>query len=246
MNLRPFLVVATVLILVGINGYLLYSEYHWHDQYHGVPPAEAQPRHVTDRNDPLLDIKPISADRAVNLKKFGLPDPMAKKTLDRMRDLDDRWKERLQGLLNEVGDPSALADAFCGQTQQVRPRYGALRFLIEEEQGERRPVRIERISELKRQPWSKTGRIDEVYNVAELDKDHQPDATLMAIAAIVLKREDDLLEGYKPWGRGFAATWSWEDVVKKYPGIEDRLVEYFALMHVTWEMAAGSEGICGE
>ena len=246
MKLRPFVVAGTTLILGGVNAYLLYTEYAWHPEYHGIAPSEFQPRHVTDDNDPLLQLQPVAADREKNLKAFGLPDPMVKKTLDRLRDLDDRQKDRVTLLLQNVDDPAQLEDAFCGQTQQVRPRYGGLRFLVEETQDMRRPIQIDRISGFQRQKWTRTAPIDEVYRTAELGEDKHEDATLMALAALMLKKEDDLLEGRKPFGRGLASTWSWDTVKKQNPGIEDRLVEYFALMHLCWELMAGPGGQCGE
>ncbi len=246
MTLRPFAVGGATLILAGINGYLLYTEYNWHEEYKGIAPSEFQPRHVTDDNDPLLQLQPIANDRAKNLAAFGMPDGMAKKTLDRLRDLDDRHKERMQLFLESMDDPTQVEDAFCGSTQQVRPRYGGLRFLVEEEQGMRRPVSIDRVSGLKRQKWTLSAPIDEVYRVAELGDEKHEDATLMAVAALVLQKEEDLLEGRKPFGRGLASTWSWDVVKKENPGIEDRLVEYFALMHLTWELMAGPGGLCGE
>lgn len=244
MKLRPFLVLGTMLILMGVNGYLLFREYKWKNE--GIAPSEFQPDHIKLKSDPLLSLVPVPADREKNLKAFGLPDPMVKKTLDRIRDLEDRKKDRLKLFLESVDDPTQIEDAFCGQTQELRPRYGALRFLVEEEQSTRRAISIDRVSGFKRQKWSLVSPIDEVYAVAELGDDKHEDATLMAVAAIMLNREEDLLNGYKPWGRGFAATWSWEQVKKQYPGAEDRLVEYFALMHLTWELMAGTGGLCGE
>lgn len=246
MTLRPFIVGGATLILAAINGYLLYTEYGWHPEYKGIAPSEFQPRHVTDDSDPLLALLPVATDRAKNFKAFGLPEAMIKKTLDRMRDLDDRHRDRINFFLVSIDDPTEIEDAFCGQTQQVRPRYGALRFLIEEQQGMRRPINVDRASGFKRQKWTLASPIDEIYRVAELGEDKHEDATLMAVAAIVLGKEEDLLEGRKPFGRGLAATWSWNDVKKQNPGIEDRLVEYFALMHLTWELMAGSGGLCGE
>lgn len=244
--MRTWLVAATTFILMGLNGYLLYAEYNWHELYHGIAPSEFQAKHITERADPLIDMKYVAGARQTNMERFGLTEPMIKKALDRMRDIDERHKDRLRIGLENAPDPTALADALCGQTNQVRPHYGALRFFVEEEQGQRRPIRPEVALDLQRQEWSKVAPIAEVYNHAELAEERKPDTTLMAIAAILLAKEDDLLNDYKPFGRGFAATWSWPDVVKQYPGIEDIAVNYFALMHVVVEMATGEDGLCGQ
>lgn len=244
--LRPWLVAAAVFILLGLNGYLLYAEYNWHELYHGIAPSEFQAKHVTKAADPLIDMRYTTAARQNNMASFGLPEPMIKRTLDRMRDIDDRHKDRLRVALDNAPDPNALADALCGQTNQVRPHYGALRFFVEEDKGQRRPIRPEVAMDLQWQDWSKISPISEVYNHAELAEERKPDTTLMAVAAILLKKEEDLLNDYKPWGRGFAGTWSWDDVKEKYPGIEEIAVNYFALMHVAVEMAVGEDGLCGQ
>lgn len=244
--LRPWLVAAVTLILAGVNAYLVYLEYNWHEQYRGIAPSEFQAKHEVDSEDPLLDMRYIPGNRKANMERFGLPEDMVSAVLDRMRDIDDRHKERLALALDAVSDPTQLSDALCGQTNQVRPHYGALRYFVEETAGVRRAVRVERITQVERQEWSKLSPIGEVYSHAELAEERKPDTTLMAMASILLGKETDLLNDYKPWGRGFAGTWSWKQVVKENPGIDKLLVEYFALMHVAVELATGEDGLCGQ
>jgi hypothetical protein len=89
--------------------------------------------------------------------------------------------------------------------------------------------------------------ICDVYAKVELSDKRQEDATLMALAAILEGREEDILEGYSPWGRGILpGAWSWEKVVKNHPGIDERVVEYIAVMHLFVEKANVDGGICGE
>lgn len=246
MSVRPWVVAATTLILGGVTAYLLLEEYRWHEVYHGIAPSEFMASHVARKEDPLIALKYGKGNRDANMDAFGLPEPMKKKVLDRMRDLEDREGQRLVLFLSEADQPTELADAVCGQTNQVRPRYGALRFLVQEDKGQRRAINLARESGLKRQDWSQRSPISEVYLHAELAEERKPDATLMALAAIFLGKEEDLLNDYKPWGRGFANTWSWDLVKKQNPGIEDILVNYFALMHLTVELATGEDGICGQ
>ena len=246
MTLRPFIAVGALFILIGVNAFLLYKEWRWGESSHGIAPSEVQARHIARQEDPLIDLVYSAGNRKANLERMGLPDDLVAKTLDRLRDLDDRDKDRLRLLIENAAEPTELADAICGQTNQIRPRYGALRFLVDEDKGERRPVKIKRVPELERQDWSKISPIGEVFNMTELGDDRKPDATLMSIAAIIAGKEQDLLNGYKPWGRGFAATWSWKQVMKENPGIDQHIVEYFALMHLTVELATGEEGLCGQ
>ena len=37
---------------------------------------------------------------------------------------------------------------------------------------------------------------------------------------------------------------SWEQVVKEHPGIDTKVVEYVALMHVATEIAQAADGLC--
>lgn len=246
MQLRSFMALGALFILGGINGYLLYKEYTWHEEYKGIAPPEFKKRVSVDKSDPLQDLKPIKASRKQNLEMMGLTPEMVKKALEKMEDLEETQGERFKILLDEVDPETELIDALCGQTQQVRPRYGAMRLLVEEVEGKRMPLKLARATSLKRQPWSKRAPIDEVYRQAELGEERQPDATLMGVAAILLGRESDLLEGRRPFGRSLASSWSWKTVVSESPGIEDRAVDYFVLMHLAWEYAAGAGGLCGQ
>ena len=246
MTLRSFMALGALAILMGINGFLLYKEYTWHDEYKGIAPPEFKKRIDAVKGDPLQDLKPIKANRQANLEAMGLTPEMVKKALKKMDDLDETQGERFRILLDDVDPETELIDALCGQTQDVRPRYGALRLMVEDIEGKRMPIKLARATGIKRQSWSKVAPIDEVYRQAELGEERQPDATLMAVASILLNREPDLLEGRRPFGRSLASSWSWKTVVSESPGIEDRAVDYFTLMHLAWEYAAGAGGLCGQ
>ncbi len=137
-----------------------------------------------------------------------------------------------------------MADALCGSTRQRRPRYGALEFLVEQEGEKRQTISLLEISSLRRQEWTKTAPIQRVYETADLAKPAEPNSTVMAMAAIFTRNEETLIEGNSPWGATTLSRWSWDKVKEDHPGIEERLVEYFALMHLTVEQARGDGGIC--
>lgn len=237
MSLRTWLAVASVPVVAGVCGYLLATE--------EIAVGDEEADFVARQTDPLIDLVFSSSNREANLKAFGLEPGMVTAALDMARRYEDTGKvDRLRLLMTNAAEPTELADALCGQDTRVRPQYGAMRFLVAEVQGERRPVDLERVSSLQREDWSRASPIDGVYNDAELAQDRKADATLMAIAAILAGKEQDLLNGYKPWGRGLAATWSWKQVQKKVPGIEKRTLEYFVLMHLAVEVANEEGGIC--
>lgn len=237
MSLRTWLAVAGVFLAFGVSGYLLVGE--------EIAPGDETADFQARQADPLVGITYTSASREKNFLSFGLDADMTKSALDQARRYEDTGKmERIRLLLTNAAEPTELAEALCGSSPQIRPRYGGLRFLVTLVQGERRPIDIERVSTIQREDWSKAAPIAAVYDQVELAEDRKPDATLMAVAAILTAQEQELLNGYKPWGRGLAATWSWKQVKQKFPGIEKRCLDYFVLMHLAVEIANGDGGIC--
>ncbi len=237
MTLRTWLSVSSVFITMGVLGYLLQAE--------EIVAGDDRPDTVARKEDPLAGLSYTAAGRAKDFEAMGLPEDMVAKAVDKARRYEDgNQVTRLRRRMDETDELTELADALCGQSRQLRPRYGALRFLVAEVQGQRRPVDIDRISSLQREDWSLESPIVTVYNDAELIEDRKPDATLMAIAAIMAGKESDLLNGLKPWGRGLAGGWSWEKVDSTYPGLKDHLLEYFVLMHLAVEIANEEGGLC--
>jgi len=238
-SLRPYLVAATLAIVLAINGYLLYKE--------RILDPEISERHIVKRADPLVKLVYRKGQRKRNIQAYGFPKPMVKRAMERMRDIDDRWGKKLDALIDGVSDPNALAQAMCGNTNQLRPRYGAMRFLVEGTGGQRDPIRLARVTGLEVENWSQTSPISEVYAHVELIDEPKPDATLMAVAAILEGQEKDVLEDHPPWGRGLLpGSWSWSGLKKKHKGISDRVIEYFSLMHLSLERVNGAGGICRE
>ena len=239
MSMRSIMVGACLVMSTGVMGYLMSKE--------EVVPPEVTATHVALKADPLLQTRYTEGGRKKNMAAFGLTDAMQASAIDRMRRIDQQHARKIQILLNNASDPNALADALCGQTSMVRPRYAAMRFIVKDNKGRRDPVRISRITGLEEQDWSQVAPIGDVFGKVELSDERQDDATMMAIAAILEGREQDVLESYAPWGRGLLpGAWSWEKVNETYPGLSERVVEYFSLMHLFVEYAHADEGLCGE
>lgn len=237
MSLRTWLAASSVPIMAGIYAYLLKIE--------EITVGDEKTDTVARAEDPLLDLAYTAASRAKDFEAYGLPEDLVARAVDRARRYEDGGKfERLRLKMDQAPEPTELADALCGQGSQLRPRYGALRFLVADVQGQRRPVDIDRVSSLERADWASLSPIVSVYNEAELAQDRKPDATLMAVAAILTQQESELLNGYKPWGRGLGGTWSWKKVQEGFPGIEEHVLEYFVLMHLAVEIANAEGGLC--
>ncbi len=241
MTLRPILVTAALFIAVSTSGYIVYDE-NVHD---GFAPTEALVKHLAAASDPLTDQVFSPGNREANFKRYGLDGELLKETLDLAIRYDDRFHKKLSQLVADATDLTAMGDDLCGRTQDVRPRYGALGWLIKQDKSQRRPVDLDRLSRLERQEWVVTAPIGKVYTTVELADGRQPDATLMAIAGIISIEEEKVINGYAPWGAGLFRGWSWKDVTALHPGIEDLTRQYFAQMHLLLEIVHGEEGICG-
>ncbi len=246
MSGRMLLSLAVLVLMLAANGYLVFLELREGESgQNRIAPAEQKVRHDMARQDPLLDLRYAASERQANLQAFGLPEPLVARTLDTMNRLEDRYGERLGVAIDAVAEPKEFADALCGRTSDLRPRYGALRFIVEENRGAREVIDLQRTTELARQEWSRADLILEVYGRLELGDDRKPDAPLMAVAAILLGKEKEAIESLPPWDRSTLGTWDWEEVKDKHPGIEERVREYFALMHLTAELAQAQGGSCG-
>ena len=239
MNARSISVVVAACVLIAVNLYLIKIE-------RIAPSADAaiSELHAVDR---LLDTRFVRANRQSNFESFGMSPEMAAEAVQHTGHLEDLHKEKLRMVMADAPDPIALADALCGQTRQVRPRYGALRLLVEERGGGRRPLNLKRFTSFTKQDWASVSSIDAVYNQLELSSDRHEDATLMGIAAILTSQEQRVLDHMKPWGRGLAlGTWDWSAVKSEFGGVRELLVTYFATMHLVVEVAVAEDGICGD
>lgn len=238
-GMRHVVVATSLVIGMVAAGFLVTKE--------DIVPPETAGIHVARSVDPLLGIEYTKSNRRINMKAFGLSERMQQSALDRMRRIEQRNGRKIELLLEGADNPNAVVDAFCGDTAQVRPRYAALRFLVKEKNGLRNALRVSSVTGLDAQDWAVLAPVSDVYEAIELIDNREKDATLMALAAILEGREQDALKGFAPWGRGLLpGQWSWEKVVSTYAGLDERVIEYLAVMHLFVEAANSDGGICGE
>ncbi len=231
---------AILIAGIGLDIYLLLNE--------RIAENEAQMRHKADRADPLLDIHYSKSEREVNLARYGFQGDdlaLAMKTLQTMD--TEKTRMRIAMFLDEVGDPDGLADALCGVgRERVGPRYSAMAWLVDEQGGRRDPIDPKRASGFEEHKWAAGSPIGEVFAEVEMDEERMPDATIMGVAAILLEREQDVLDRRSPWARGLGGRWSWDRVKEGNPGILERVARYLLTFHLVMEQATADEGFCGE
>jgi hypothetical protein len=240
MTFRPWILSALLLGAIGVDAYLLLNE--------RVAESEKHVRHQVDRADPLGDLRYTKANRASNLQRMGLAGEELAQAQARIEDLDGgdgRYRDVITSLLEQAGDQTQMAEPFCG-TGKVQPHYAALAYLVREDGGKRRAIEVTRVSALEAAPWAKTARIAEVYGDLELAPERKPDATVMGIAAILMGREQDVIDRRAYWGEGLRGRWSWERLKKDNPGIDQQVIGYLALLHFTMEVATEEGGFCDQ
>ena len=234
---RGWVVGGTLVILTGAHAFLVSEE--------EVYSLEGGTSHTLSTDDPLLGLRYEASQRRTNFTAFGMTGGLLDRTLSRAESLHGRYQDKIYTLLMNAGDPEGVAEALCGLGSGARPRYGALPYLVAEE-GSRRAVDPGALPGIDADPWVDLAPIDGVYEAIELVEERQADATAMALAAILLGEEQLALEGKSPWGRGLLATWSFDDVQSTYPGIDERVSDYLALMHVVVEVAQEEDGFCSD
>ncbi len=236
MTWRHFLLIAVTLAMFIINGVLLGFE--------NVNLTSTASGPVDLIVDPLINTTWRPDQRLTNFRAFGLPEEMAKDAADRSEAIyNDR--ERLLALLEQ--DATLLSTYLCPRSG-VPERYMAMHFLVSTRDVgggalERDVISFNRVTELPLQDWASTSPVPEVYEQVELTASRRADATAMGVGAILTVREEDVFARRRPFGG--VGRWSFNNLMSNEPDLEEKLVEYFALMHILVELASEPEvGIC--
>ena len=229
---RPWIVAATVLAALLVNGVLVFKE--------EVPRPADKP--VEALVEPLRHVEYRQNNRRQNLTDaFGRDPERAEKTARQIAQ-DARFQAQLQKLLKDSAE--VVTEAFCPTDELPQP-YAALEFLVTETNGRRDITPPDRLVVFEPAEWYAThrGTVSGVYNTLELTG-RRPDATLMGVSAMLLGRERDVLEGNSPWSMSLFGAWGFASLKQSQPSIERIATEYFALMHLLTELANAQDGIC--
>lgn len=234
MTWRHFLLISVTLAMLIFNGVLLaFEEVNWGSTASGP---------VDLIVDPLLATSWRPDQRLTNFRAFGLPDNLAARAAERAQDVYNDV-ERLNALLEQ--DEALLSTYLCPRSG-VPERYMALHFLVTQREVtggfERDVIRIGRVTELPMQEWEASSPVPEVYNELELTESRRGDATAMGVGAILTVREEQVFGRKYPFGG--IGRWSFSGLLSENADLEEKLVEYFAVMHVLVELANQPEGIC--
>lgn len=227
---------------IAFNGFLLFDE--------EIVAPDAVTQKEERAKDELFGMRFNAAEREGNIGKMGFGPEEIRAILARIGDLEEKYRvkdpkfNQIAVRIEAADDQDGLAAAFCGTGSTLPVRYAALAYLVEERDGRLKAVDVDEVSSFQYAEWAKAARIQAAYEGGDRTKDRKEDATRMVLAAILARDEATLLERKSPWGGGFLSGWSWGDVKKKHPGIEKRLNDYVALMHLALETANVEGGLC--
>ena len=185
------------------------------------------------------------SQRKDNFAYFGMTKPMIKRAEMMLKRWDEQ-ESKIQELLKEAyqKDPEGIEKAFCAKNPNERPRYQAITYLVTRSKDFEYDI-INLKKKLKKQGWSETIDIEDVYKLLELRENPKENTTVMYAAAIFSDQIDTVIDESYPWGQ--ASNWSWDDVVKQNEDklVENKVTDYLSLMHIFTEIALDSNSsIC--
>jgi hypothetical protein len=241
-NWRLFWIALTGVVLLGVDGFLLYNEQ--------ITPADAMTKAESRAQDPMIDMKYTASAREGNFARMGFSPEEVSTIVATVKSYEQRWavtdpeRDLVSVRIEATSDVDALITAFCGTGSTLPVRYAAMPFLLDDQGGQLKTVDFEAVSALPMNDWGKEARLQAVYEKLELVEDRKEDATRMGLAGVLARAEQAVLDEEAPWGRGLFAGWSWDGVVKKYPGVQQRTLNYAAILHLVLEVAHREGGIC--
>ncbi len=231
-TLRAWLVLVGILVMGSLNAFLISKEH--------VETVLVEEYDV-EYDDRLGDLVYSKSNRAQNLESFGLNSEQirdSKKYFRRFEKMERQIKARLKN--DETG---MMPDIFCSRTDEIRPRYAAIGYLIMSENGERIVWNPKQQKEFELQAWASPYSLETIYEDIEKARDELPSSTAMVVTAFMSSSENDLIDRQEPWGRS-GRSWSWATVQKRFDKYVDGTVQYLSLMHYITELANTEEGIC--
>ena len=234
-SMRTILSVASLVMFVGVAIFLLSKE--------DIVPPEVTASHVALQVDPLLDTRYL-----------GLGSETWSRLVYRTRWLPAQSIGCAESRTDtrKIGFSGRLCRPQCGRDGDVwadQPDSSAVqRHAILSRRGSGSAGRAQGLGAtgIEQQDWSQLSPISDVYTRAELSDGREEDATLMAIAAIMTGKSRTCSPDTTHGEADSCRVVVWEKVVELHPGIEERVIEYFALMHLFVEQATSDGGICGE
>ena len=230
-TMRAWLVLVGIVLMGSLNAFLISKEH--------IDDNRAEDNTI-EYDDRLGDLVYSKGNRDTNLEAFGLSAEQiktARKYFRRYEKMETQIRARLKK------SDEDLTGIFCSRTEEIRPRYAAIEYLILEDNGDRVVWDPKANSTFNAQSWAAVVSLETIYEDIERGRTELKASTLMVATAFVSKNEELLISRQEPWGRS-GRSWNWEDAQKQAGAATARSIEYLAIMHYVTEIANGDEGIC--
>ncbi len=245
MRYRPLLAVIATVCGAVLTGSLVKTELSLgDDKQNRIAPTEAQHKLVSRIPDPLHAMHFLPAEREANFAAFGFDADMVKAAEREARAIAENHGGRIEQWLDTAEDREELQLDLCNTDNALRPRYNALRWLVSAQGEERMVITAGATAQIKPAAWAATSTVAEIYDRRERVASPPDDASMMIIAAVLASKEESALRGLQPWGNPSSGGWSWAEVKKRHPGIQAKVINYFALFHVVKEISDVDGGLC--
>jgi len=231
MTMRTWLILVGILIMGGLNGFLISKEY-----FEKMVVEESD----VEYDDRLGDLVYSKGNRESNLAAFGLSEDQIATSKNYFRQYEKMEKQIGARLKKSEGD---LTDVFCSRKEDIRPRYAAMRYLILQENSERVVWDPKKNNSFDSQNWSAVISFETLYEDIEKSRTQLPASTVMVVIAMVSQNEDLVISRQEPWGRS-GSSWNWEEVQSQYSKYVKRSIQYLSMMLYITEVANGENGIC--
>jgi hypothetical protein len=231
---RPWVVSSLLVLAVVFNSVLMYLE--------RLPTPEVRDELNKLYDEPLRKLTYLPGNRRNNLKVMGMTDDLADAAANHAARFAPQT-ERFRKMLEEHS--AEMTDILCPSEKLPQP-YSMLAYLVYEDNAVRYVVDPGTMQKLERNSWFDTENIPGLYDAFERVENRRTEASLMAVAAVLLNREDAALEGVSPWYRGRGiGSWGFQRLQNSEPRITALAIEYFGFMHFLTEIANEPQrGIC--
>ena len=230
-TMRAWLVLLGIFVVGGLNAFLISKEH--------IETVMVEDNDI-EYDDRLGDLVYSKGNRATNLEAFGLSSDQvsaSKRYFRRYEKMETQIRARLKK------SDEDLTGVFCSRTEEIRPRYAALRYLILEDNGERIVWDPKTNYTFNAQSWAAVISFETIYEDIERGRTELPSSTIMVATAFVSGNEDLLISRQEPFGRS-GRSWDWAEAQQQFGSSLKRSIEYLSLLHYITEIANGDDGIC--
>ena len=220
---------ALLIVATFLHGALIYGEEI--ERPRPPEPVETDARVVAQ-----LDYN--RGTRVTNFLEYGMDQELAEITASEVDRLGN-GAARLRKGIEAASDLAGIA--LC--TTDPPPPYAALALLVMEDRGQRQVIDATTVLEFEHQDWFDESAVPQLFEEFE-GRGRRDGATLMAVSAVLLGREQDALRRTAPWSESRTAPWGFQRLEAQEPRVRGLVVEYFAFMHLVAELANAPNGIC--